>query len=190
MAWLKIGHLIGLIFFVVPDYDIIAFEEKAAIARRQFAKRFGDLWRKTTGSEIALEFLANKEVVLRIIKTWDKIIWASFTLRRNPDAPDEYKELDELNIKTNSRKTKIAFENTKEQNGLNLQKTIAGQALSMAMGGHGEFRLKGRKGDATEKVSTKETLITREKDLVDNLPAICEWIGKELRKIIKEKQNG
>jgi len=171
-------------FFIMTDYNIIAFEEKYTISRNQFRKKFIKMWLETTSSEIEFEFLLDEAEVYDLIKTWDKIHSASFKLvPTNPSSREDFAPLDNFIRETQATKAKLVFEN--KDNGLNFQDSAISRGVSMSSAGYGEFDVKGRQGNSGIHVTSKGLQIKRDLVQIDDLSTLSVPMLKEILNIIE-----
>lgn len=172
-------------FFIDAENNIIAYEESPYISRHQFLKHFSKIWFDTVATKIEFEFLLLEAEIIKILRSWDRIITAKFKLKpTNPSSYDDFKPLDEFIRCAKAEKAKLEFMN--EADGLNLtENTPIHQGLSMASAGYGDFEVRGLKGKVGQRVSSKGLQIRRDFIHIDDLEALSPAMMKEIRKIVE-----
>ncbi len=171
-------------FFILPEYNAIAFEEKYTISRNQFIKNFQKMWIETTSSEIAFEYLLDEIEAYDLIKSWDKIYSATFKLvPTNPSSREDFAPLDKFIQVTRATRAKFVFEN--KENGLNFEDSAVSQGVSMSSAGYGDFDVKGKKGNSGAHVTSKGLQIKRDLVQIDDLSVMSVPMMKEILNIVK-----
>lgn len=171
-------------FFIMPSFNVIAFEQKYEISKLQFLQHFKEMWIETTASELQFEFMLNEVEAYDLIKGWKKIVTAKFTMvPTNPSSREDFAPLDEFIRKANAAKAKLSFEN--KEKGLNFGDSPISQGVSMSAAGYGEFDITGIGDKERVHVSSKGLQISRELVQIDDLATISPEMMKEIRKIVE-----
>ena len=175
-------------FFIIPAYNLMAFEDKYNLSRNKFIKIFKAFWQKYDHAEIGFDFIKDEVEIFEIIKTWDRLTEASFDLTpSNPSSREDYKPVDEMIRKAAAKRAKLKFENKEAT--LSKENSIIQQSMSMATDGYGEFKLKGLKGNTIQNFNSVSKITTKEISSVDDLKAVLGQIYQEIVKIVKGKKN-
>lgn len=173
-------------FFIIPAYNLMAFEDRYKLGRNKYIKIFTEFWQKYDHSEISFDLIKDEAEIFDIIKTWDRLTEASFDLTpSNPSSREDYKPVDEMIRKAAAKRAKLKFENKEAT--LSKENSIIQQSMSMATDGYGEFKLKGLKGNTIQNFNSVSKITTKEISSVDDLKAVLGQIYQEIVKIVKGK---
>jgi hypothetical protein len=163
----------------------MAFEEKYQISKNQFVKNFSKFWKKHNESEIEFEFIKDESQALQIIKSWDRVVKAKFSLSpTNPDSKEDFKKLDEFIRKSRAKKAKLEFRN--DEQGLSFDKeSPAAEGLAMASAGYGDYSILGTKNNIGQAIKSNSLLIRKNLVLIDSLEPLSVEVLKEIRQIVE-----
>jgi len=177
-------------FFIIPKYNILAFEEKYSLSKNKFIKKFKQFWQKSDDAEIDFEFMKDEIEIFEIIKTWDLLTKATFYLiPSNPSSGDDWKPVDVIIRKAAAKRAKFEFEN--KEGTLAKDGSIIQQSMSMAADGYGEFKLKGVKKGVGQSFNSISKIIKKEIHSIDDLKTVVGQIYQEIIKIVQgNKHNG
>lgn len=174
-------------FFIVPRFNILAFEEKYNLGRNKFIKEFKTFWLKYNPAEICFEFLKDEVEIFELVRTWDRLTKASFELvPSNPSLREDWKSVDEVIRKAAAKRAKLEFQN--KEGTLVKEGSIIQQSMSMAADGYGEFKLRGFKDNVGQSFSSTSKIIKKVICNVDDLKAIVGQIYQEIVNLLQGRK--
>jgi hypothetical protein len=176
-------------FFVDSENAIIALEDKPLLPRNTFLRIFKKFWQDTGLSDIDFDFIKSELEIFEVLKRWEKITEARFDLSpTNPHPREDFAPLDDIIKRAKAKRARLRFE--AGHGGLSKHDSIVQQGTSMSAAGYGEFALKGIENGSKTVLSSKSLLITNELVRVDDLEGLTPEMLSEIRKVVKQIQDG
>jgi hypothetical protein len=149
-------------FLIDLPLRAIIYEDRRPISDRQFRKYFKRLYEAHTKEYQRIEInpIASKEEIYEFVETLERLTAVSAVVRpSNPEISRDWKGFDDQLRLARAEEARITLTS---EHGLNADKTLVSQTVSLAAAGYGKVTVRGQRGDQSVSLTSANKVVREE----------------------------